>query len=44
VVSVQGSPQDIFQKAEVEPAADLSRLETVLVLISFQPARLNYTP
>ena len=44
VVSVQGSPQDIFQKAEVEPAADLSRLETVLVLISFQPARLNHTP
>ena len=44
VVSVQGSPQDIFQKAEVEPAADLTRLETVLVLTSFQPARLNHTP
>jgi len=44
VVSVQGSPQDIFQKAEVQPAADLSRLENVLVLISFQPARLNHTP
>src|SRR4030042_1835321 len=44
VVSVQGSPQDIFQKAEVEPAADLTRLETVLVLTSFQPARLTPTP
>ena len=44
VVSVQGSPQDIFQKAEVQPAADLARLENVLVLISFQPARLNHTP
>jgi len=44
VVSVQGSDQDIFQKAEVEPAADLSRLESVLILTSFQPARLNHTP
>lgn len=44
VVSVQGSPQDIFQKAEVQPAADLARLENVLVLISFQPARLDHTP
>ena len=44
VVSVQGSPQDIFQKAEVRPAADLARLENVLVLISFQPARLDHTP
>jgi len=44
VMSVQGSPQDIFQKAEVEPAADLSRLENVLVLTSFQPARLDHTP
>jgi len=44
VVSVQGSPQDIFQKAEVEPAANLSRLENVLVLTSFQPARLDSTP
>ena len=44
VVSVQGSPQDIFQKAEVEPAADLDRLETVLVLTSFEPARLNHSP
>jgi len=44
VVSVQGSPQDIFQKAEVEPTADLSRLKSVLVLTSFQPARLDHTP
>jgi rod shape-determining protein MreC len=44
VVSVQGSPQDIFQRAEVEPAADLSRLENVLVLTSFQPARLDHMP
>lgn len=44
VVSVQGSPQDIFQKADVEPSADLTRLENVLVLTSFLPARLNHTP
>jgi rod shape-determining protein MreC len=44
VVSVQGSPQDIFQKAEVKPAANLPRLESVLVLTSFQPARLDNMP
>ena len=44
VVSVQGSPQDIFKKAEVEPAANLSRLESVLVLTSFEPPRLDSTP
>ena len=44
VVSVQGSPQDIFQKAEVQPSADLSRLDNVLVLTSFRPARLDHAP
>ena len=40
VVSVRGEPQDIFKKAEVKPAASLSRLEHVLVLTSFRPVRL----
>jgi rod shape-determining protein MreC len=41
VTSVRGEPQDVFQEADVEPAANLSRLENVLVLISFTPARLT---
>ncbi len=44
VASVQGSPQDIFKKAEVKPAANLARLENVLVLTSFKPAQLDNTP
>jgi len=40
VVAVKGEPQDIFKKAEVKPAASLSRLEHVLVLTSFRPVRL----
>ena len=41
VTSVRGEPQDMFQEADVEPAANLSRLENVLVLTSFIPARLT---
>ena len=35
VAAVRGEAQDVFKKAEVEPAASLSRLENVLVLTSF---------
>jgi rod shape-determining protein MreC len=40
VRAVQGESQDVFKKAEVEPAASLSRLENVLVLTSFIATRL----
>ena len=38
--SVDDKPQALFQKATLAPAIDLSRLETVLVMVSFIPARL----
>lgn len=41
VTKVRGGPQELFQQATVEPALDLSRLETVLVMASFLPARLQ---
>ncbi len=37
VVNIQRTPQQLFQEVRVEPLADLSRLETVLVLTSFVP-------
>jgi cell shape-determining protein MreC len=37
---VRGEQQDVFKKAEVEPAASLSRLENVLVLTSFAATHL----
>jgi rod shape-determining protein MreC len=40
VAAVRGEPQDMFKKAEVKPAASLSRLENVLVLTSFTAIRL----
>lgn len=40
VTSVEERPQASFKRASVEPATDLSSLEMVLVLTSFQPARL----
>jgi rod shape-determining protein MreC len=40
VAAVWGEPQDVFKKADVEPAASLSRLENVLVLTSFAATRL----
>jgi rod shape-determining protein MreC len=38
---VEDRPQSAFKKASVDPASELSSLETVLVLISFKPARLE---
>lgn len=35
VVDVQQSPQDLFQEVHIEPLADFSRLENVLILTSF---------
>jgi rod shape-determining protein MreC len=36
VVNVEGSAQELFQNVAVEPVADLTRLESVLVLTSYQ--------
>jgi rod shape-determining protein MreC len=41
VRDVERRQQSPFTLATVEPAADLSALDTVLVLISFRPARLT---
>ena len=41
VTAVELRPQAPFKKAFVEPSAILSGLDTVLVLISFEPARLS---
>jgi rod shape-determining protein MreC len=41
VEAVEQRPQSPFTKATVEPAANLSGLDTVLVLLSFTPARLT---
>jgi len=38
--SVEEKPQAVFRKATLEPAVDLSTLDTVLVITSFLPARL----
>jgi rod shape-determining protein MreC len=40
VEGVEERPQAPFKTATVEPAANLSDLDTVLVLVSFKPARL----
>jgi rod shape-determining protein MreC len=40
VREVERKPQSPFTLAMIEPAANLSTLDTVLVLISFKPARL----
>ena len=37
VVEVEGASQELFQTVRVQPLADLSRLEAVLVLASFLP-------
>ena len=39
VESVEQRPQSPFTRATIEPAAALSGLDTVLILLSFQPAR-----
>jgi rod shape-determining protein MreC len=41
IEDIQQRPQAAFKKAVLEPAAKLSSLETVLVLVSFKPARLE---
>ena len=41
VEAVDQRPQSPFTRATVEPAASLSGLDTVLVLLSFTPARLS---
>ncbi len=41
VTTVELRPQAPFKKAFVEPSADLGGLDAVLVLISFEPARLS---
>ncbi len=41
VTTVELRPQAPFKQAFVEPSATLSGLDTVLVLISFEPARLS---
>lgn len=41
VSAVEQRPQAPFKKAFVEPSAGLASLDTVLVLISFEPARLS---
>jgi rod shape-determining protein MreC len=39
--SVENQPQSPFTKTTVEPATDLGLLDTVLILVSFTPARLE---
>jgi rod shape-determining protein MreC len=40
VTEVEARPQSAFKRASLAPAADLSELETVLILVNFRPARL----
>ena len=41
VVDVQQSPEELFQEVRIEPLADFSRLEDVLILTSFAPRDLG---
>jgi len=41
VTSVEEKPQALSKRATVEPAADLSSLDTVLIITNFRPARLE---
>ena len=41
VVEVEGTAQELFQTVRVQPLADLSRLEAVLVLMSFLPQEVT---
>lgn len=40
VTGVGGSRQEVFRRVTVEPLASLSRLETLLVMTSFQPVQI----
>ena len=41
VTSVEEKPQALSKRATMEPAADLSSLDTVLIITNFRPARLE---
>lgn len=41
IKDIQQRPEAAFKKAVLEPSTQLSSLETVLVLVSFKPARLE---
>ncbi len=41
VTSVEEKPQALAKRATMEPAADLSSLDTVLIITNFRPARLE---
>jgi rod shape-determining protein MreC len=41
IETVERRPQSPFTTAKIRPAANLSALDTVLVLVSFRPARLS---
>jgi rod shape-determining protein MreC len=41
IKSVDNQPQSPFTRTTLEPATDLEVLDTVLVLVSFRPARLE---
>jgi rod shape-determining protein MreC len=41
VSKVEGSPTDLFQRIQVDPAVHPGTLETVLVMTSFVPSRLD---
>jgi rod shape-determining protein MreC len=41
VTNVGGAPQDLFKSVTLEPLASISHLETVLVLTSFVPLKLE---
>ncbi len=41
VTSVDEKPQALSKRATMEPAADLSSLDTVLIITNFRPARLE---
>jgi rod shape-determining protein MreC len=44
IVKVERAGQELFQEVEVQPLADLSRLESLLVLTSFVPVEVTPPP
>ena len=44
VVAVSPAAQELFQAVNVEPLGDLTRLESVLVLVSFRPSQVPAAP
>jgi rod shape-determining protein MreC len=44
IVKVERAGQELFQEVEVQPLADLSRLESLLVLTSFVPVEVSPPP